>query len=380
MAEDADKDQKTEDPTDKKKRDAVGEGDVLQSRELAAALVISMGAVWLFAMGPMIMEAIGTMLGEGLRFDAADLEHFDPAARALRLLAVVLLPVAALFGLTLLAAIGAPAMLGSLGFRGSALAFKANRINPMTGIKRIFSMTGVIELLKSFAKIALIGAVGWFVLKGASDRIMAIGGEELVPAISELGSIFVWLVIVMAGALMAIAMVDVPAQFLQRLGRLRMTKQEVKDEGKQADGSPEIKQAIRRKQYEMARGSARKAVAEATVILVNPTHFAVALRYRPGYDAAPVLLARGRGEMARAIRDAAGEAGVPVLSYPALARAIYFTSRTGDIIREDLYIAVATILAFVFNLDRAMAEGVKQPEVAVPEGALYDEEGRKENI
>jgi len=380
MAEDADKDQKTEDPTDKKKRDAVGEGDVLQSRELAAALVISMGAVWLFAMGPMIMEAIGTMLGEGLRFDAADLEHFDPAARALRLLAVVLLPVAALFGLTLLAAIGAPAMLGSLGFRGSALAFKANRINPMTGIKRIFSMTGVIELLKSFAKIALIGAVGWFVLKGASDRIMAIGGEELVPAISELGSIFVWLVIVMAGALMAIAMVDVPAQFLQRLGRLRMTKQEVKDEGKQADGSPEIKQAIRRKQYEMARGSARKAVAEATVILVNPTHFAVALRYRPGYDAAPVLLARGRGEMARAIRDAAGEAGVPVLSYPALARAIYFTSRTGDLIREDLYIAVATILAFVFNLDRAMAEGVKQPEVAVPEGALYDEEGRKENI
>ena len=377
MAETADRDQKTEDPTDKKKRDAVGEGDVLQSRELAAALVIAMGAVWLFAMGPMIMDAIGTMLGEGLRFDAADLEHFDPAARALRLLAVVVLPVAALFGLTLLAAIGAPAMLGSLGFRGGALAFKANRINPMTGIKRIFSMNGIIELLKSFAKIALIGAVGWTVLKGASDRIFAIGGEELIPAISELGSIFVWLVIVMAGALMAIAMVDVPAQFLQRLGRLRMTKQEVKDEGKQADGSPEIKQAIRRKQYEMARGSARQAVAEATVILVNPTHFAVALRYRPGYDAAPVLLARGRGEMARAIREAAGEAGVPVLSYPALARAIYFTSRTGDLIREDLYIAVATILAFVFNLDRAMAEGVTQPDVAVPEGAMYDEEGRK---
>jgi len=377
MAEQADRDQKTEDPTDKKKRDAVGEGDVLQSRELAAALVIAMGAVWLVGMGPMIVESIMTMLAEALRFSPADLADFDPASRALRLAAIVALPVAALFGLTLLAALVAPAMLGSLGFRGGALGFKASRINPASGIKRIFSTHGLVELLKSFAKIALIGAVGWFVLRGSGDRILGIGRQELGPGISELGSIFVWLVVVMAGALLVIAMVDVPAQFLQRMGRLRMTKQEVKEEGKQSEGSPELKAAIRRKQFEMARGSARQAVAEATVILVNPTHFAVALRYRPGYDAAPVLLARGRGALAEAIREAAGEAQVPILSYPALARAIYFTSRTGDIIREDLYIAVATILAFVFNLDRAMAEGVKQPEVELPAEAVFDEEGRR---
>ncbi|MBB5686441.1 EscU/YscU/HrcU family type III secretion system export apparatus switch protein [Sphingobium boeckii] len=378
MADQADKDQKTEDPTDKKRRDSAEEGDVLQSRELAIALVMGVGAAWLIAIGPMMIEAISTMLGEALRFNAADIENFDPAARALRLGAIVILPLVALFAMTLAAAFAAPAMLGSLGFRAKSFAFKGNRINPATGIKRIFSMNGLIELVKSIAKVGVIAVVGWYVLMGQSDHIMSAGRQELGPALSQLASTFTLIVAVMAGALFLIAMVDVPAQFFQRLARMRMTKQEVKEEGKQSEGSPEVKQAIRRKQFEAARGSARQAVAEATVILVNPTHFAVALRYRPGYDAAPVLLARGRGAMAQAIREAAGEAKVPVLSYPSLARAIYFTTRTGDIVREDLYIAVATVLAFVFNLDRAMAEGIRQPNVDVPEGARYDEEGRKQ--
>lgn len=378
MADQPDQDQKTEDPTDKKRRDSAQEGDVLQSRELAIALVMGVGAAWLIAIGPMMIEAISTMLGEALRFDAADIENFDPATRALRLGAIVILPLAALFAMTLAAAFAAPAMLGSLGFRAKSFAFKGNRINPATGIKRIFSMNGLIELVKSIAKVGVIAVVGWYVLMGQSDHIMSAGRQELGPALSQLASTFTLIVAVMAGALFLIAMVDVPAQFFQRLSRMRMTKQEVKDEGKQTEGSPEVKQAIRRKQFEAARGSARQAVAEATVILVNPTHFAVALRYRPGYDVAPVLLARGRGAMAQAIREAAGEAKVPVLSYPSLARAIYFTTRTGDLVREDLYIAVATVLAFVFNLDRAMADGIRQPNVDVPEGARYDEEGRKQ--
>jgi flagellar biosynthetic protein FlhB len=157
-----------------------------------------------------------------------------------------------------------------------------------------------------------------------------------------------------------------------------MTKQEVKDEHKQTEGSPEMRAAQRRRQAEVLRGSARTAVTEATVVLTNPTHFAVALRYRPGYDAAPIVVARGRGATAEAIRDLARESEVPVLSYPQLARAIYFTARAGQVIREDLYIAVATILAFVFNLDRAMAEGVSQPSVEVPPEARFNEEGRRE--
>jgi flagellar biosynthetic protein FlhB len=180
----------------------------------------------------------------------------------------------------------------------------------------------------------------------------------------------------MALALAVIALIDVPAQIFQRAGRLRMSKQEVKDESKQTDGSPELKAAVRRRQHEVLRGSARSAVAEATVVLTNPTHFAVALRYRPGEDGAPVVVARGRGATAQAIRELAAEKEVPVLSYPQLTRAIYYTARTGQVIREDLYLAVATVLAFVFNLDAVLAEGGQQPSVDVPPGARFDEKGR----
>ena len=155
-----------------------------------------------------------------------------------------------------------------------------------------------------------------------------------------------------------------------------MSKQDVKDENKQTEGSPELKGAIRRRQMETARRSARSAVAEASVVLTNPTHFAIALRYRPAEDAAPVVVARGRGATADAIRALAAEHKVPMLSYPQLARALYFTTRAGQLIREDLYIAVATILAFVFNIDRAMAEGRTQPVVEVPGEVRFDENGK----
>ena len=182
----------------------------------------------------------------------------------------------------------------------------------------------------------------------------------------------------MAVALALIAAIDVPAQLYQRLQRLKMTKQEAKDEHKQTEGSPELKAAIRRRQHEVARNSARGAIAEATVVLTNPTHFAVALRYRPGVDAAPTVVARGRGVTAEAIRELAAEHQVPLLSYPQLTRALYYTSRVGHAIREDLYMAVATVLAFVFNLDAAMAASGRQPPVEVPRALRFDTSGRPE--
>jgi len=155
-----------------------------------------------------------------------------------------------------------------------------------------------------------------------------------------------------------------------------MTKQEVKDEHKQDEGSPELEAALRQRQHEVLRGSARKALAEATVVLTNPTHFAVALRYRPGVDPAPVVVARGRGATAQAIREMAAEGAVPTLAYPQLTRAIYFTTRTGQMIREDLYLAVASVIAFVFNLDSGIGE-TTPPEVEVPAAVRFDAEGRK---
>ena len=166
------------------------------------------------------------------------------------------------------------------------------------------------------------------------------------------------------------------SQIIRRLNKMRMTKQEVRDENKETEGSPEAKQHLRQRQREMSRRSVRKAVAIADVILTNPTHFSVALRYDRLKDNAPVVVAKGRGITALAIRDVAGEEKVPILEYPALARAVYYTSREGQEIRDDLYAAVATVLAFVFGLNRRA--GAVQPAIEVPATARFDENGVKQ--
>jgi flagellar biosynthetic protein FlhB len=373
-----DRDQKTEAPTPKRRRDAAEKGDVLQSREFGTALVMLGGAAWLAFAGPLLLGALQTMVVDGLSFDAGDLRNFDPGSAVLRLLGIIALPLVALFGVTLLAAIGTPALLGSFGFRTSAFAFKGAKLNPMSGLKRMFGGQGLVELGKSIAKVVLLGSIGGWLLLDQSRLLIGLTSQDIGPALASVGTTFVLAVVVMAVALAIIAAIDVPAQIVQRMQRLRMTKQEVKDEHKQTEGSPELKAGIRRRQQEVLRNSARSAVAEATVVLTNPTHFAVALRYKPGLDAAPVVVARGRGATAEAIRAIAAEHAVPMLSYPQLTRALYYTARTGQVIREDLYLAVATVLAFVFNLETALATGARQPDVAVPPEARFDARGMPE--
>lgn len=379
MSNPPEQDQKTEAPTPKRRTDSAQKGDVLQSKELGTALVVLGGAAYLAVAGPLFIGALEGVLREGLRFDSADLRDFNPGMAFVRMALIVALPLAGLFLLTLIAAIGTPAMLGSLGFRTKALGFKGNKLNPIAGLKRIFGVQGLIELGKSIAKVVLLGSVGIWLLMREARGLVGLGSREMVPALSQVGATFILVILCMAGALALIALIDVPAQMFQRTKRLKMSRQEVKDESKQTDGSPELKNAIRRKQLETARGSVRAAMADATMVLTNPTHFAVALRYRPGLDAAPIVVARGRDVMAQAIRELAAENEVPMLSYPQLTRALYFTSRTGQVIREDLYMAVATVLAFVFNLDAAMASGAAQPSIAVPPEARFDTDGRRES-
>jgi flagellar biosynthetic protein FlhB len=377
MAEGPEDDEKTEAPTPKRRQDAEEKGDVLQSKELGTALVMIVGAGWIAVAGPWAMAALKRMLSNALSFDSAAIERFDPMSAILSMVATVAMPVALLFLLTFMAAIAAPAMLGSLGFRWSAISFNAGKLNPASGLKRIFGMQGLIELGKSLLKILALGAIGYWLLMDQIASIVTLGQQDLKTALDGVGSTFIFAVLVMTLALAVVAGADVPAQMFQRSKRLRMSKQEIKEESKQTEGSPELKGAIRQKQMEASKRSVRKAVVDATVILTNPTHFAVALRYRPGYDVAPVVLARGRGATADAMRELAAENAVPMLQYPQLARAIYYTSRSGQMIREDLFIAVAAILAFVFNLNRAMAEGIVQPDVDVPTDARFDEDGRK---
>ncbi|HEY0327191.1 MAG TPA: flagellar type III secretion system protein FlhB [Allosphingosinicella sp.] len=374
---DQDQSQKTELPTPKKLRDAAEKGDVLASRELGTALVVTVGAAWIAFAGPAMVGSLETMVRDGLSFSFEDVRTFDPAGTALRLLAIIAIPIVGLFALTIFAAIGAPALLGSLGFRGKAFGFKASKMNPASGLKRIFGLQGLMELGKSLLKVLLIGSLAIWLLMGELPGLIGLGTRDTRAAIYSLGGTFTFTILLMAGALVFIALIDVPMQMFQRTRRLKMTKQEIRDEHKQQEGSPEVKGHLRAKQREVARRSVQKAMGEATVVLTNPTHFAVALRYKQGSDPAPILLARGRGVTAEAIRELAAENNVPMLSYPELTRAIYYTTRAGQFVREDLYMAVATVLAFVFNLEAARAAGHAQPTIEVPPEARFDADGRR---
>ncbi len=373
------KDQKTEQPTAKKLADSAREGDVLMSRELATALMMLAAAGWMVAAGGWFVQSASDLLRRGLTLTAHDVTDFAPGEALMRNGAEILLPLASLFGLAIGAAIAGPALLGSMGWRGKALQFKGNRMNPMSGLKRMFGLQGATELGKALAKVLLLGSIGYWLVMQSLPAIMMMAASDLMGAIGLAGKAVGHAMLTLAGGLVVIALIDVPVQWFQRNKRLMMSKQEIKEEMRQSDGAPELKQAQRQRQHEMLSGSARKAVSEATVILTNPTHFSVALRYRPGVDAAPVVVARGRGDVALAIRELARGADVPMLEYPQLTRAIYFTSRAGRIIPEELFMAVAAVLAFVFQLERAAAEGLAPPVVDVPVSHRFDPEGRRQD-
>ncbi len=378
MAEGSDKDQKTEQPTAKKLADSAREGDVLMSRELATALMMLAAAGWIVAAGGWFVQSAGDLVRRGLTLNAADVADFAPAEALMRNGVEILLPLASLFALALGAAVAGPAMLGSTGWRGKALHFKGNRMSPMAGLKRMFGMQGATELGKAIAKVLLLGAIGYWLVASSLPAIMSMAQADLIAAIGLAGKAIGHAMLTLAGGLVVIALIDVPVQWFQRNKRLMMSKQEIKEEMRQSDGAPELKQAQRQRAHEILSGSARKAVSDATVVLTNPTHFSVALRYRPGTDAAPVVVARGRGDVALSIRELARTADVPMLEYPQLTRAIYFTARAGRVIPEELFVAVATVLAFVFQLERAVADGIVQPAVDVPPTHRFDPEGRRQ--
>ncbi len=367
--------EKTEAPTQKRKQQAADEGQLLRSKDFATALVVLAGVGWLILFGPQLLAACKAVMAASFRFDRGDVEDFSPW-RPLAEAGWKLLPsLGALGVISVVATVISSAGLGSLRFNGKLLAPKASRVNPASGLKRVFGSQGWIELGKSLLKVILLGSIGGYMLWTSSRATLGLSSSDLGVALGELGGTFKAIMIAMAMGLVAIALFDVPVQIMQLLGKLRMTKQEIKDEHKESEGNPEAKGHMRAMQRQMATRNVRQAVSEAHVVLTNPTHFSVALRYDRGQDQVPVVVARGRGITALAIREVAAEARVPVLEYPMLARAVYYTSKEGQEVRDDLYVAIATVLAFVFNLN-AQAGGI-QPPVDVPEGARFDENGVK---
>jgi flagellar biosynthetic protein FlhB len=365
--------ERTEAPTAKRKRDAVEKGDILKSREFATALMMLAGMAWLGVMGPSLVGACKEIMAASFSFDHRDIEDFEPFRPLAQSGWKVAPALISLFAISFVAAILSQAGLGHIGFNGSLLAPKASRINPASGLKRIFGPQGWIELGKALLKVALLGSIGWYLLGQVAHMSMGLSSSSFSTAVAALTGTFLTVLFTMAFGMVAIAGIDVPLQLFQRLSKLRMSKQAIRDENKETEGSPEAKGALRQRQREMSMRSMRKSVGEAHVILTNPTHFAVALRYDRMNDQVPVVVAKGRGVVALAIRELGAETQIPVLEYPALARAVYYTSREGQEVRDDLYVALATVLAFVFGLN-AEAGGLPPP-IFVPETARYDENG-----
>jgi flagellar biosynthesis protein FlhB len=378
VTEAPDKDQQTEAPTPKRKADAAKDGDVLASKELATAIMMLAGALWIAGLGGWFFEASKMLLKSGLSLDLSDPDRFEPLDALSGALADLVLPFAGLLTLSIIAALVAPAMLGSLGMRSKAMAFKGSRINPLSGLKRIFGLQGAIELAKATAKVIALGYAGYWIMSVDIANMPGLAATDPATAVGIIGERLVLTVCVLAAGLVLIAGIDVPVQWVRRNQRLLMSKQQMKEEMRQSDGAPELKQALRARQQEVLMSSARKGMADASVVLTNPTHFAVALRYRPGLDAAPLVVARGRGDVAQAIKALATENHVPTLEYPQLTRAIYFTTRTGRAVSEDLYIAVAAILAFVFRLESAVASDIAKPVVDVPAAKRFGADGSRE--
>jgi flagellar biosynthetic protein FlhB len=369
--------EKTFAPTEKRKRDAALKGDVLRSRELATAAAMLAGAAWLKFAGPWLMEALARGARAGLTWDRAALEDFVPGAILLRLMLEVLPPVL-LPAVVVMAAV-VVVQLGPADGRWLAanLAPKPSRLNPLSGLKRMFGAQGWIEVGKGIAKVGLLGALAWGWGKSHLAQLLGLGrGASLYDQLAHAWNALTGLLFVLAAGLVVIALIDWPVQWLRRYLRLRMSQQELRDEHKESEGSPERKAAQRQRQHQYASGAVAKAMREAQFVLTNPHRFAVAMTYDPDRAAAPLVLAKGRGEKAMAMRELAAELGVPVLEYPPLARSVYFTTRENQTIREELYAAVASVLAFVLSLKRG--EQRAAPVIEVPLELRFDAEGRRD--
>lgn len=369
--------EKTEAPTPKKLKDSAEKGDVLKSQDLGGAMIIFVGTAAMFTFGGTLFQALADMLTSALVFDSRDVEIFDIGGRSSSLVSGLMPEFLSLFAILLAAAIAVPAMLGSLGFRWSAMKPKPSKMDPIKGMGKIFGTNGLMELGKSIMKVLLIGTVGGVIMFIHLGDLAQLGAQDLNIAVTSYATLFLQLLVGITISLMLIAMIDVPIQLFQRGKRLKMSKQEVKDEYKQTEGSPDTRAVQRQRRSEMLSDSSRKAVAEATVILVNPTHFAVALRYDRDQDYAPVVLGKGCDSIALAMRDMAAEMGKPVMEYPELTRSIYFTSKVGEAIDDRLYGAIAALLSFLIQLDAKMVSPLSKPRLHPPADMQFSADGSR---
>ena len=379
MAEESeDGQEKTEEPTSRKLEKAAEEGQVLTSKEMFVftGVLVMFGLIYILPYFSQMLLSYWAMF-----FDWSDIVNdkksiLDILFYALRFVVIVIIfisiPVFFIVVLTQIA-------VGGINFAPKAMQFKGKKINPIEGFKRMFSQKSLAELVKAILKVLLLFGLTAIVVYDRLDDMIQLTERELSQAVIVMGQAFPQLLFILLIGLAIIAAID---YFWQRhifIQGLKMTKQEIKDEFKQTEGSPEVKAKIRRKQMEASANASKQAsalenVQEATAVITNPTHFAVALKYEVGSKGAPTILALGKGAMAKAIMERAEQANITLFRSPLLARALFFTGEIGQEISDRLYTAVAVALAYIYKIDRG--EFASEPEIIIPEDMQFDEYGK----
>ena len=363
MSEDSDL-EKTESATPQRLEKAREDGNVPRSRELATFTILMAAGSGIWFSGDKLIRQLENTLVSGLSFERT--MAFDASAlfmhigASLRDLLIAFAPIALLL---IIVALITPALIGGWLFSTKSLQPNFGRMNPVKGLANLVSSNAAVEFGKAIAKTILVGVVAGFVVWGQKDAVLALSLESLQDGSAHLASLLWISFITVASALGVIVMIDAPYKVWHHANKLKMTRQEVRQEARESDGDPQIKAKIRAQQREMARRRMMSEVPTADVVVTNPTHYAVALKYSDGAMRAPKVVAKGADEVAAKIRELAGANNVPLLEAAPLARALYRHAELGDEIPEALYTAVAEVLAYVFQLRAYRQHGGTRPEM-----------------
>ena len=364
--------ERTEQATPKRLQDAREKGQIARSLELNSTVILLAAAGGLMVLGGRMTASFLEAMRQNFNINRSAI--FDPNTLFKSLegsTSTVLIALAPFFILMVVAAVSAPMAISGWSINTKSLGFKLEKLNPLAGLKRIFGPQGLMELFKALAKVLVLGGAAVFLLWNMMGSFMGLGSEPLPEALSHAAQLIGSCFLTLSAVMVLIALVDVPFQLWNHSRQLKMTLQETKDEYKETDGNPEIKGRIRSQQREMAQRRMMAEVPKADVIITNPTHYAVALRYNPDKMRAPIVVAKGKDLMAMQIRSIGVTHRVAILSSPALARALHHSTELNHAIPAGLYLAVAQVLAYVYQLKKrqnydASYDGTPVPLLDVP--------------
>lgn len=361
MAE-SDGQERTEEATPRRLQQAREKGQVARSKELASVSVLVVGAVSLMMFGESLAQGLYTAMGRLFNLNREEIYDFPKlldiaSGAAVNLVLPLLMVLVTLFVAALVGAAG----VGGLNFSAEAARPKFSKMNPLSGLKRMFGMQSWVELFKSILKVLLVAGVAFHLISSSRNDLFQLSLDLFPQNIFHALDILLSFVLLISCSLLVVVAIDIPFQLWQHANQLKMTKQEVKDEYKDTEGKPEVKGRIRMLQREAAQRRMMADVPQADVIITNPEHFSVALRYQQSTDRAPVVIAKGVDHMALKIREVAREHNIDIVPAPPLARALYHTTELEQQIPDELFIAVAQVLAYVFQLKQYRRKGGRRP-------------------